>query len=87
MEPGDVTPALLDAMVANRPVVVPHLHLPLQSGSDAVLRRMNRQYGVGDYLETTDVLARVRRFSPGLSEGELRELRGELEGKGSDASS
>ncbi|MHC4127540.1 MAG: MiaB/RimO family radical SAM methylthiotransferase [Planctomycetota bacterium] len=51
LEPGDVTEQLLDAVVANRPVVVPHLHLPLQSGSDAILRRMNRQYAVGDYLE------------------------------------
>ena len=55
MEPGDVTPALLDAMVAGGPVVVPHLHLPLQSGSNAVLRRMNRQYRVGAYLEMIDM--------------------------------
>lgn len=54
MEPGDLTQPLLDAMIANRPVVVPHLHLPLQSGSDRVLRRMNRQYGTGDYLEMID---------------------------------
>ena len=42
---------------------------------------------VGDYLETTDVMVRVRRFSPKLSEEELEELRGELEGMVSDASS
>ena len=54
MEPGDMSQALMDAMVANQPVVVPHLHLPLQSGSDAVLRRMNRQYRLGDYLEMID---------------------------------
>jgi threonylcarbamoyladenosine tRNA methylthiotransferase MtaB len=51
MEPGDVTPVLLDAMNANRKVVAPHLHLPLQSGSDAVLRKMNRQYNLEQYLE------------------------------------
>jgi len=51
MEPGDVTPALLDAMVANSEVVVPHLHLPLQSGSDAVLQKMNRQYNISQYQE------------------------------------
>jgi len=56
MEPMDVTDALLDAMVANAPVVVPHLHLPLQSGSDAVLKRMNRQYRIGEYL---DMIGRV----------------------------
>ncbi|MHC5022865.1 MAG: MiaB/RimO family radical SAM methylthiotransferase [Planctomycetota bacterium] len=54
LEPGDMTDSLLDAMVANRPVVVPHLHLPLQSGSDEILRRMNRQYRAGDYLAMID---------------------------------
>ncbi len=50
MEPGDVTPILLDAMSANENVV-PHLHLPLQSGSDMVLRKMNRQYNISQYID------------------------------------
>ncbi len=54
LEPGDVTDALLETMAARADTVVPHLHLPLQSGSDAILRRMNRQYSVADFLDMID---------------------------------
>jgi threonylcarbamoyladenosine tRNA methylthiotransferase MtaB len=56
MEPLDLTEGLIELMRA-RPQVVPHFHLPLQSGSDELLRRMNRQYGRGEYLE---MVARVK---------------------------
>lgn len=65
LEPGDVSKDLLDAMVANIHVVTPHLHLPLQSGSDAVLRRMNRQYRTADYLDMVDRITRALG-QPGL---------------------
>ena len=51
LEPGDLTPDLLRTLAAH-PQIMPHFHLPLQSGSDAILRRMNRQYASGDYLKT-----------------------------------
>ncbi len=54
LEPGDVTDELLDVYATHPKVLAPHLHLPLQSGSDEVLRRMNRQYRVGEYLELID---------------------------------
>ena len=41
LEPMGAGEELLDRLTGS-PVVVPHLHLPLQSGSDAVLRRMRR---------------------------------------------
>lgn len=38
----------------------PQLHLPLQAGSDAVLRAMGRKYTLGAYLEKVDALRKVR---------------------------
>jgi threonylcarbamoyladenosine tRNA methylthiotransferase MtaB len=43
LHPDDVGPRLLELMAAT-PQLQPHLHLSLQSGSDAVLRRMRRPY-------------------------------------------
>ena len=48
--PKDMTYELLQA-VRDLSKVSPYLHVPLQSGSDAVLKRMKRGYTVGDYRE------------------------------------
>jgi threonylcarbamoyladenosine tRNA methylthiotransferase MtaB len=53
LEPGDLSAELLEVMTAHEQVV-PHFHLPLQSGSDLLLRRMNRQYRQRDFLEMID---------------------------------
>jgi threonylcarbamoyladenosine tRNA methylthiotransferase MtaB len=50
LEPGDLDDELL-AVMRNHAQIVPHFHLPLQSGSDLLLRRMNRQYTRDDYLQ------------------------------------
>lgn len=55
IEPGDLTPDLLDALTTSAQVV-PHFHLPLQSGSDYILGRMNRQYRRDDYLALVQTL-------------------------------
>ena len=49
LEPGDLDDELLSTLKSH-PQVVPHFHLPLQSGSDELLRRMNRQYRRDDFL-------------------------------------
>ncbi len=54
--PAYFTPALIDAVTAS-PVVAPHLHLPLQSGSNRVLRLMRRPYNVAMYRRLVDRLA------------------------------
>ena len=56
--PKDCSPALLDAM-AECDKVARHLHLPVQSGSDEILRRMNRGYTREKYLSLIDYAKRV----------------------------
>ncbi len=48
LDPADVTEELLDVLASNRNIM-PHLHLSLQSGSDAVLRRMGRPYRADEF--------------------------------------
>jgi len=48
--PVDVKRDLVEAM-ASEPKLMPHVHLPVQSGSNAVLRRMKREYTRERYLE------------------------------------
>lgn len=51
--PRDFTDDVIDAM-ASTPNVMPHLHMPLQSGSDDVLRRMRRSYRQERFLSIID---------------------------------
>jgi tRNA-2-methylthio-N6-dimethylallyladenosine synthase len=61
--PWDLSDRLIAAM-ADCPSVCEHLHLPVQSGDDAVLRRMGRQYTVEHYLER---LSAIRAGVPGIA--------------------
>ncbi|HXJ78085.1 MAG TPA: tRNA (N(6)-L-threonylcarbamoyladenosine(37)-C(2))-methylthiotransferase MtaB [Candidatus Methylomirabilis sp.] len=63
--PAYVTPELRE-VVTSVPVVVPHLHVPLQSGSDRVLRLMRRPYNVRMYRALVESLAAA---VPGLGLG------------------
>ncbi|MDO5559309.1 MAG: tRNA (N6-isopentenyl adenosine(37)-C2)-methylthiotransferase MiaB [Oscillospiraceae bacterium] len=51
--PKDATPELIDAII-ECPKAAKHLHLPVQSGSNEILDKMNRRYTVQKYLETVD---------------------------------
>lgn len=63
IEPLDLDETLLAAL-AGEPAVVPHLHVPLQSGCDATLAEMGRGYTTSDFQA---VLRRARAALPGLS--------------------
>ena len=61
--PTEFTPRVVAAMAAT-PEVCEHVHLPVQSGSNAVLRRMLRRYTREQYLE---VVGRLREAVPGIT--------------------
>ena len=52
--PKDLSEKLIDKIASLRKVCE-HLHLPLQSGSDRILQKMNRSYSSGDYLNLVEM--------------------------------
>jgi threonylcarbamoyladenosine tRNA methylthiotransferase MtaB len=56
IEVNHVTPDLVAAL-RETPNVAPHLHVPLQSGDDGVLRAMGRRYTIGQYRARLEPLA------------------------------
>lgn len=56
--PKDLNRELMEAFV-QLPMLCKNLHLPFQSGSDAVLRRMNRKYTAADYLRKIEELRNI----------------------------
>jgi tRNA-2-methylthio-N6-dimethylallyladenosine synthase len=61
--PTDFTPRVIEA-IATTPAVCEHVHLPVQSGSNPVLKRMLRRYTRERYLE---VVAELRKAVPGIT--------------------
>lgn len=61
--PKDLSQELLDA-IADCNKVCRHVHLPVQSGSDNILAKMNRQYTKAKYLE---LVRKLRDISPDMS--------------------
>ncbi|MDP4160761.1 MAG: MiaB/RimO family radical SAM methylthiotransferase, partial [Bacillota bacterium] len=57
IEPMEYTPELIESIVSSDKVC-PHLHIPLQSGSDKVLARMKRPYKLKEYRELLERLHR-----------------------------
>lgn len=57
LEPGIITEEFAGKL-SSFSKVCPHFHLSLQSGCDETLRRMNRRYTTGEYLEKVEILRR-----------------------------
>ena len=63
IEPPDITESLI-ATIADTPSFMPHLHIPLQSGSDKVLAEMGRRYTTAEFAGIVD---RLRAEIPGIA--------------------
>jgi tRNA-2-methylthio-N6-dimethylallyladenosine synthase len=61
--PHDLSDALVDVF-RDEPKVMPHFHLPVQSGSDPVLLRMRRDYSVEEYMAR---FQKLRAARPGIA--------------------
>ncbi len=64
LEQGIVDESLIEACKKSN--ICPHFHLSLQSGSDTVLKRMNRKYKTSDYLKTVKLI-RKNYINPNIS--------------------
>jgi tRNA-2-methylthio-N6-dimethylallyladenosine synthase len=61
--PKDMSNKLIET-IADNPVICEHIHVPLQSGSNRILQRMNRGYTREHYLELT---SQMRERIPGVA--------------------
>ncbi len=61
--PRDMDNDLIAAHASN-PKLMPYLHLPIQSGSDAILKAMNRRHTAGEYIE---LVGRIRDARPDIA--------------------
>ena len=77
LEPGIITEGFAEELAA-LPKVCPHFHLSLQSGCDRTLRRMNRRYTSGEYLERCRILRKYFR-DPALTTDIITGFPGETE--------
>ncbi|BEQ14865.1 MiaB/RimO family radical SAM methylthiotransferase [Desulfoferula mesophila] len=89
LESEELTPEIIE-LAAAEPRLVPHFHLPLQTGSARLLKQMGRPYGPEDYARTVRVAAAalpglclgadVLVGLPGESDQDFEQTRGLLAG-------
>ena len=63
IETSQISDEIIDLIGSNE-IIVDHLHVPLQAGSDATLKRMNRKYTTAEYLEKIN---KIRSYLPNIA--------------------
>ena len=62
IEINEVTPEIID-LYKNNKIMARHLHVPLQSGSDKILKLMNRRYNKEEFMKMIDKLREIEDIS------------------------
>lgn len=62
IEINEVTPEIID-LYKNNKIMARHLHVPLQSGSNKILKLMNRRYNKEEFMEMIDKLREIEDIS------------------------
>ena len=63
IETSQISDEIIDLIGSNE-IIVDHLHVPLQAGSNATLKRMNRKYTTAEYLEKIN---KIRSYLPNIA--------------------
>lgn len=63
IETSQITDEIINLIGSNE-IIVDHLHVPLQAGCDATLKRMNRKYTTAQYLEK---IQKIRSYLPSIA--------------------
>lgn len=63
IETSQISDEIID-LIGSNVIIVDHLHVPLQAGSDATLKRMNRKYTTAEYLEKIN---KIRSYLPNIA--------------------
>ncbi len=71
IEPNLITEEIID-WIASGTKFQPHFHIPLQSGSDTILKRVGRKYTTGFFAEKIDYIRSKMDPVPGTPEGNLK---------------
>ena len=78
IEAAEVTPELLDLMAEHPQRICPHLHIPMQSGSDAILKKMRRRWPIRQFIDRCHEI-RDRLDQPALTTDVIVGFPGETE--------
>lgn len=81
IEINELTPHIIELISTNK-IIAKHLHIPIQSGSDKILKSMNRRYNKEDFINKINELKKIKDISlttdlivgfPGEGEEEFKE--------------